>query len=212
MVTRNWKIVKGTAEARKGIQSSECVYYQYVENVFDVNGDAVDHITVGPDNSSSNSPYVYNTRSICFGNETIFNRWSDNLNQTEINFYYSTGLYAGGCSKIIFGSDGTEALPSDYKIKLPISEGITKIERNVMTDYNEETNKFEYIITYYGKASNDMVIREVGIVKSVLTTTSYSTVDSSSKYKNILVVRDVLETPLDLKAGEGFRVTIKIEM
>lgn len=213
MITRNWKVVKGTAE-RKGNTSfsSKDAYYQYVDGVFNVEGNQVEWITVGAGSYSGTSVYVW--KSISRGNENLLGIWSDDYNQLTKSYYtggYGT-CFGGGYSKVVFGSGSTPATAKDYAMEEPITSGITRIERSFSTNYNEETNNFECLITYHGRVSEDMVIREVGIVKTILKSQGYNSISDDEYWENILCTRDVLETPLDLKAGDGFRVTIKVEM
>jgi hypothetical protein len=212
MITRNWKIVKGTAERRGGATlSSNDAYYQYVDGVFNVEGNQVELITVGAGGNGSSG--YYDWKSISRTNENLLCIWSDDYNQLQKNYYVggSGTCYAGGYSKVVFGSGSTPATAEDYAMEEPITSGITRIERSFSTNYNEETNNFECLITYHGRVSKDMVIREVGIVKSILKAQSRGNT-GEDYWENILCSRDVLTPALDLKAGDGFRVTIKVEM
>jgi hypothetical protein len=206
MITRNWKIVKGTAERREGTQGTEAKY-QYIGGVFDTEGNNVPYITTGCSTGTTTTYKVLFT-----SNETLFTSWSNSLDQTYGEYELGNTSSAGGRSKIIFGSDETPPAATDYRINQPIESGITLNERTISSVYNEETNNFETLITYRGSVSKDMIIKEVGIVKAICITTNTSGSTDSYFKKNILCTRDVLETPLDLKAGDGFRVTIKVEM
>ena len=113
---------------------------------------------------------------------------------------------------MVFGTGTTPAKYTDYKLENPINEGITGVEYYVAKSYNEDSNNYEAIITATFTSTIDTTISEIRLVKSIFDHDNASNVEYDSYYYNVLAAREVLNTPIDVKAGETFTVSIKIDI
>lgn len=225
MVTKHWKIIKGVLEIDSAIYSVSAggsVYYN-LNGVLDTTGESVGQIVAYA---------FYNKNHIekCFGafanNDKLFNWPSKNISQTVVNVAgvlqpdnaESTAHTnkSGGCYKFVFGTGDAVANADDYCLVQPIESGITVHNISVaQNSYDTESGNYVTYVMCNGVATQSITIAEVGIVKAIYTK-FVEQVDGGStdaaNYRNILAIREVLTEPLKLIEGEGFTVTIKVEV
>jgi len=134
-----------------------------------------------------------------------------------------------GCSMVVLGSGTEEVDFTDYKLSSILAT--TDFSINTISTYCEGydvDNNLIISVIVNGTASKGITISEVGITKSVLKSStiyidggakfkcSYSKVQPteaySSNFRNVLVVRELLDEPIVLSAGDTFNVTIKVKM
>ena len=212
MVTRNWKNIVGViSSCNMSTNGTSRILRVPISGLFDVDGKQHNDLVtrIAP---SSAGQYISATAA-GFNQATLFNGFSTSTNMYPTECVNSSEWQlCGGKSKIVFGTGTTPAKYTDYKLENPITEGITGVEYYVARSYNEDTNAYEAIITATFTSSIDTTISEVGVVKSICNVSSYSDYEYSSYYYNVLAAREVLETPIEVKAGETFTVSIKIDI
>ena len=210
MVTRNWKNIVGTV---------------YSDTTHNVNNDSVTRVPISGlfaiDGSSrgtlvtrlvkANATYANYLTAVGFNQASLFNCFSNNTNINTTENYFNWQL-SGGKVKMVFGTGTTPAKYTDYKLENPINEGITGVEYYVVKSYNEDSNNYEAIITATFTSTINTTITEVGLVKSIFDADNPSWAEQASHYYNVLAAREVLETPIDVKAGETFTVSMKIDI
>lgn len=107
----------------------------------------------------------------------------------------------------VFGSGNTAPAATDYSLENDFTASLSSltINRNYeVTNDNDEpkvTNTLE--ITGHNNTANDLMIREFGICSEI-----YS---GNTTHSKVLLVREVLDTPITLEAGKGFALTITWE-
>lgn len=212
MITRSWKNIVGViSSCNRRTAGSNMILRVPISGLFDVDGRQHNDLIarIAP---SGTGQYISATAT-GFNQATLFNSFS-----TNTNMYLAECLNAqdwqlcGGKSKIVFGTGSTPFKYTNYALESPINEGITGVEYYVARSYNEDTNAYEAIITATFTSSIDTTISEVGVVKSICNVSSYSDYEYASYYYNVLAAREVLETPIEVKAGETFTVSIKIDI
>ena len=210
MVTRNWKNIVGTV---------------YSDTTYNVNNDTITRVPISGlfaiDGSSrntlvtrlvkTNATYANYLTAVGFNQASLFNCFSNNTNINTTENYFNWQL-SGGKVKMVFGTGTTPAKYTDYKLENPINEGITGVDYYVVKSYNEDSNNYEAIITATFTSTIDTTITEVGLVKSIFDADNPSWAEQASHYYNVLAAREVLETPIEVKAGETFTVSIKIDI
>lgn len=210
MVTRNWKNIVGTI---------------YSDTTYNVNVGSVTRVPIsglfaidGSPRSTivtravlSHSTYSNYCTAVGFNQASLFNCFSNNTNINTVENYYNWQL-SGGKVKMVFGTGTTPAKYTDYKLENPITEGITGVDYYVAKSYNEDSNNYESIITATFTSTIDTTITEVGLVKSIFDNDNAPKVEYASYYYNVLAAREVLDTPIDVKAGETFTVSMKIDI
>lgn len=122
--------------------------------------------------------------------------------------------------QVYIGSGSTAVSDSDYHMESLISSGIL-----VSQDYdnfgvtlcqgfasyramNDTTSEFTISIIGINTTENDIVIREVGFGNRVYgnDTTSTSTITSH----NVLLFREILDTPVTVTPGSNYRIDINV--
>lgn len=212
MITRSWKNIVGAIySCNKYTVTNGSILRVPISGLFDVDGKKhTDLVTRIGHTSSVN--YVASTAT-GFNQATLFNGFSTNTNMYQAECLpNSEWQLCGGKSKIVFGTGNTPFKYTDYKLENPITDGITGVEYYVVRSYNEETNAYEAIITATFTSSINTTISEVGVVKSICNCYDYSYYYDASYYYNVLAAREVLETPIEVKAGETFTVSMKIDI
>ena len=212
MITRSWKNIVGViSSCNRHTNGSKIILRVPISGLFDVDGKQHnDLITrIAPRGSGQ---YTSATAA-GFNQATLFNGFSTSTNMYQTECANSSEWQlCGGKSKIVFGTGSTPAKYTDYKLENPITEGITGVEYYVAKSYNEDSNNYESIITATFTSTIDTTISEVGVVKSICNVSSYSDYEYPSYYYNVLAAREVLDTPIDVKAGETFTVSMKIDI
>lgn len=210
MVTRNWKNIVGTI---------------YSDTTYNINAGTVTRVPIsglfaidGSPRSTivtrlvlNSSTYANYGAAVGFNQASLFNCFSNNTNINNVENYFNWQL-SGGKTKMVFGTGTTPAKYTDYKLENPITEGITGVDYYVAKSYNEDSNNYESIITATFTSTIATTITEVGLVKSIFDKDNPSWAEYASHYYNVLAAREVLETPIDVKAGETFTVSMKIDI
>lgn len=210
MVTRNWKNIVGTV---------------YSDTTYNVNDGTITRVPISGlfaiDGSSRSTlvtrlvkisaTYANYYTAVGFNQASLFNCFSNNTNISTVENYFNWQL-SGGRVKMVFGTGTTPAKYTDYKLENPINEGITGVEYYVVKSYNEDSNNYEAIITATFTSTINTTITEVGLVKSIFDDNNPTYSEYASYYYNVLAAREVLDTPIEVKAGETFTVSIKIDI
>lgn len=107
-----------------------------------------------------------------------------------------------GYSNLICGSGSTSEHYDDYKLETPFTNsqissvsGVHKIKTPV---YDETTGSWTFTYTRNFLANEDITVMEIGVLSSIF---------SGGGYYTALTYRKVLETPLEVKAGNQFTLT-----
>lgn len=109
--------------------------------------------------------------------------------------------------KVVLGSGNTAPAATDYSLENDFTASLSNISYNrsyEVTNDNDEpkvTNTLEII--GYNNTANDLILREFGLYQDIY----YENTKSSP----VLLVREVLSTPITLEAGKGFARTITWE-
>ena len=210
MVTRNWKNIVGAiySDTTYNVNASTVTRVP-ISGLFDIGGSQ--HSTLVTRLVTTNGSYANYLTAVGFNQASLFNCFSTNTNMSIAENYFNWQL-SGGKVKMVFGTGNTPAKYTDYKLENPINEGITGVEYYVAKSYNEDSNNYEAIITATFTSTIDTTISEVGLVKSIFDKDNPSWAEYAAHYYNVLAAREVLETPIDVKAGETFTVSIKIDI
>ena len=210
MVTRNWKNIVGTIYSDTTYNfNSGSVTRVPISGLFAIDGSP--RSTIVTRATYNNSTYANYCTAVGFNQASLFNCFSTNTNINIVENYYNWQL-SGGKVKMVFGTGTTPAKYTDYKLENPITEGITGVEYYVVRSYNEDSNNYESIITATFTSTIDTTITEVGLVKSIFDNDNPSWAENASYYYNVLAAREVLGTPIEVKAGETFTVSMKIDI
>lgn len=122
------------------------------------------------------------------------------------NYYLRKYWYTTPTAGIYIGSDGTSPTKTNYTLGNVItdfaSSDITPIQSNI---YNENTDLFSKCLDYTvtNITNNSITIREIGYIVQAYSNTTKGATASSSYTKAILIDRTVLDTPLEIPAGEA---------
>ena len=210
MVTRNWKNIVGTIYSDTTYNTNVGTVTRVpISGLFAIDGSPRSTIvTRAVVSSSTYSNYI---TAVGFNQASLFNCFSTNTNINTVENYFNWQL-SGGKAKMVFGTGTTPAKYTDYKLENPITEGITGVDYYVAKSYNEDSNNYESIITATFTSTIDTTITEVGLVKSIFDKDNASWAEYASHYYNVLAAREVLETPIEVKAGETFTVSMKIDV
>lgn len=210
MVTRNWKNIVGTiySDTTYNVNSGSVTRVP-ISGLFAIDGSP--RSTIVTRLVTTNGSYANYLTAVGFNQASLFNCFSTNTDINTVENYFNWQL-SGGKVKMVFGTGTTPAKYTDYKLENPITEGITGVEYYVAKSYNEDSNNYESIITATFTSTIDTTITEVGLVKSIFDKDNPSWAEYAPHYYNVLAAREVLETPIEVKAGETFTVSIKIDI
>lgn len=210
MVTRNWKNIVGTiySDTTYNINSGSVTRVP-ISGLFAIDGSS--RSTLVTRLVTNNGSYANYLTAVGFNQASLFNCFSTDTNINTVENYFNWQL-SGGKVKMVFGTGTTPAKYTDYKLENPITEGITGVEYYVAKSYNEDSNNYESIITATFTSTIDTTITEVGLVKSIFDKDNSSWAEYAAHYYNVLAAREVLETPIEIKAGETFTVSMKIDI
>lgn len=210
MVTRNWKNIVGTiySDTTYNINSGSVTRVP-ISGLFAIDGSS--RSTIVTRLVTNNGSYANYLTAVGFNQASLFNCFSNNTDINTVENYFNWQL-SGGKVKMVFGTGTTPAKYTDYKLENPITEGITGVEYYVAKSYNEDSNNYESIITATFTSTIDTTITEVGLVKSIFDKDNPSWAEYAAHYYNVLAAREALETPIDVKAGETFTVSMKIDI
>lgn len=221
MVTRHWKTVKGMMET---YPVSESLSGQFAKrltlyNVKNVSGEYVEEIVFASSGTTAQVSAI--TGLMVTRNNSVllsYHETTNPSNDPNTALYGSTtNTWTGGGFKVCVGSGTTPPTIDDYTLESPLLDKVTLRSTNRGSfEYDETTGNFVNLVTITGVANEELIIAEVGIIKSLYVVYSGGSnnagANSAENYTNILAVREVLPTPLELKAGDAFTITIKVEM
>lgn len=107
-------------------------------------------------------------------------------------------------TNFVVGSGATPVTASDYRLEQEIVEGLACDA--VTSQVDDTTHTVTYRKTLRNTSDDDITIREVGLTGAVTTT--------MPTRKQVLVYREVLETPVTIAPGDSatLRITIRHEM
>lgn len=212
MITRSWKNIVGVIYSCTRYVGYSSTLREPISGIFDVSGNK--HTGLIARIAPNSSGHYLTATATGFNQATLFNSISTdtNINKVDINNNFDLFQLFGGKSKIVLGTGTTPVKYTDYTLESPITDGIAGVEYYVARSYNEENNTYEVIITATLTSSIDTTVSEVGIVKAIFDNDYYANFQNASYYYNVLAAREVLETPIDVKAGETFTVSIKIDI
>ena len=106
-------------------------------------------------------------------------------------------------SNICVGSGTTPAQADDYMLENEITSGLTFVSNYTTSDV--ANGKITFIKTMRNDSTETMSISEVGM-------TDIYTPDASSTNYQIMVLREVYNTPIVVAPGESFTVTINVTL
>lgn len=101
----------------------------------------------------------------------------------------------------IIGSSNDPGSFDDYCLKSQITDFSTSFVTTVPSEIKEGYEKF--IIPIGGRVTVDCTVREIGLTKKLR--------DSSGNLQECLMVRHVLNTPIELHAGDNLGIAISYE-
>lgn len=106
------------------------------------------------------------------------------------------------------GSGTTDPTIDDYALETPNS-GLTNLKTAVAISQDSGNYNIRTTFTCTGDntSENSITINEIGIVKGAIV---YNTSDAAWRHDNILIIREVLETPLVVPAGSGYRIILEM--
>ena len=138
------------------------------------------------------------------GNYIDYDIWHGLMNTTGAlvnNRFFKYNL------KVLFGSGNTEPAVTDYALGNNFTASLSDItyaESYEVTNDNDEPKIVKTIeIIGRNNTENDLILREFGLYQDI-----YYDMNHSSP---VLLVREVLSTPITLEAGKGFALTITWE-
>jgi len=104
------------------------------------------------------------------------------------------------------GTGTTEPTASDVCLEEDITSSITNL--NVTTNVQSSGSVISAVITITGQnlTSSEIVITELGIVRSMITGYGGGLIR-----KTVMLIRELLEQPLTVPSGEGFSLTFSWE-
>lgn len=204
----------------------------------DYSGNAVDIVL--PWGWSSGNNYSIRSAMLGLTGLCIFDGLSllNDPSKLVVNSYY-TGKSGYSCQSIIYyggivvlGSGNTPVSFSDYALDNTLTSEIEYSSVGTSAEYDEDNN---LVMSVYvsGCAKSNVTIKEAGIVKTLhnsnnvfnrdingnsimsYTKNVNSTANGSpyvNCFKNVLMVRELLDEPIVLSAGDTFNVTIKVKM
>lgn len=105
-------------------------------------------------------------------------------------------------ANLIIGSGTTPPVATDYQLEQELYTDIQYIALNTITDTNDGTILYEK--TMKNNRSEEITVSEIGLTWPISTSTSYSNYNAYQ----ILVYREVLNTPLVVGPGETFTISI----
>lgn len=108
---------------------------------------------------------------------------------------------SGSTPGINFGTGRTAPKVTDFRLEEPIDSGLTVTTPSAVS-YNRTDEYEEYVATYGVTANETVTISEIGLGAHVQI--------SIAPYKNALMDRTVLETPITIPAGETKQITYTI--
>ena len=119
----------------------------------------------------------------------------------SVAFYMTKAVFASGTEGIVLGSGTTPATVYDYALESLITSGLNA---NVVRSADGGDN-LVYVLTLTNTSVEEITIGEIGIVDQAYT-------GEGSGYKQVLMERTVLDSPVTLSAGAVAVVTYTISL
>ena len=101
----------------------------------------------------------------------------------------------------IIGSSDDPGSFDDYCLKSQITKFSASLVETVPSEIKDGYERFTIFV--FGKVSEDCVVKEVGLTKNLRT--------SSDEMQECLMLRHVLNTPIELHAGDSLGIAISYE-
>lgn len=102
----------------------------------------------------------------------------------------------------IIGDSNDPSSFDDYCLKSQITNFSVSLIETLSLEVKDGNEKFTILI--YGKVTEDCTVREVGLTKNLRT--------SSDEMQECLMLRHVLDTPIELQAGDSLGIAISYEV
>lgn len=104
------------------------------------------------------------------------------------------------------GEGDTEPTLNDYALEDDVTISLSNYSVSISPSSESGMAKLVATVTGINNTGESITIREVGVVKKFY----YGTTSTSeSAYKNVLLLRHVLDTPKEVANGEGFSLTFE---
>lgn len=110
-----------------------------------------------------------------------------------------SGTYMNLYSNIIVGSGTTPVTPSDFQLEQEITTGLSS--PSITRSWNSTEGYLTYRKNMTNSSDTELVISEIGLTWGVIPA-------SGASYYQVLVYREVLDTPLVVQPGETFTVSV----
>lgn len=101
----------------------------------------------------------------------------------------------------IIGSSNDPGSFDDYCLKSQITDFSTSFITTIPSEIKDGYEKFTILI--FGKVTVDCIVKEIGLTKNLYT--------SSDETQECLMLRHVLDTPIELHAGDSLGIAISYE-
>lgn len=108
---------------------------------------------------------------------------------------YGAGTYAGHKTYILLGSGTTEPAATDYSLETDESANFTITGTNT-TNYDSGSLQILFALTATNTSASDITISEIGVMKQI------QRASNTDQANQVLLTRDVLNTPITFAAGE----------
>jgi hypothetical protein len=152
--------------------------------------------------------------------EGYFNQRSTNGNLDYMYIPYSPRYYAYykapfslSASTICLGTGNTPVTYEDFKLS-GNAISITLSAKSSTTLFNQDTKKYQRVVvcTCSNLTGQDVTISEWGIFRQNSSSGSSVIAYSNSASNCVLLYREVLETPITIKAGTTSTLTFKVDI
>lgn len=110
-----------------------------------------------------------------------------------------TGTYMNLYSNIIVGSGTTPVTSSDFQLEEEITTGLSS--PSITREWNATEGYLTYRKNMTNSSDTELTISEIGLTWGVIPT-------AATTYYQVLVYREVLDTPLVVQPGETFTVSV----
>lgn len=102
----------------------------------------------------------------------------------------------------IIGNSDDPGSFDDYCLKSQITNFSASLVKTVPSEIKDGYERFTIFV--FGKVTEDCVVKEVGLTKNLRT--------SSDEMQECLMLRHILDTPIELQAGDSLGVAISYEV
>lgn len=108
---------------------------------------------------------------------------------------------------VLVGSSGSEPTASDFKIGKDETGNFSNLNISMNSAADGDSTKTIYTVSGVNSSENEIVLREIGIVKSLMFQDGYAM--SPAYAKTILLAHELLKNPVTVAAGASFSLTIE---